>query len=222
MGATCSECGAATSGRAKSGLCRPCGVRRKNQDPDFVAKRAADLAAMNRNRRKPRPHCACGSEISMGAARCRPCNMREVLNTPAVKAKSAASLAKLHQTDPEFHERHKASAQRGLARVPADPAHRAKLAENGRRVGPINVAATRTPAARAKAARSLSRTKLAHIPLDQRDLYRSLMAKGFSAAEREQMVCEQAETDRQRAPRLVRQSEEQMRARDERRRQEAY
>jgi hypothetical protein len=222
MAPTCSECGASTSGRVKSGLCRPCGLRRKNQDPAFVAKRRADMIAFNRSRKQPRPHCECGVEISLHAKRCRPCSVRVALLAPEAKAKGAASLSRKHRSDPEFHERHKLAAKRGLDRHLADPANRAKLVELGRRTGPINVRHTQRPEARAKARISISNTLLAHIPADLRALYRALESQKLTAAEREVIVLDHAETERQRAPRLVREAEQQMRDRAEQRQREQY
>lgn len=222
MGSPCFDCGGPTSGRGKSGRCRPCSLARVNRSPEIVAKRSAAATANNKARRHARPHCACGKELSLGAVRCRPCNMTAVLHRPEVKAKSAQALSLRHRSDPAFHERHRERVKLAIAERMQDPAFVAAKSEAGRRVGALNLEKTRGPESRAKAGRAISAARLAHIPADQRDLYRDLIRKKVPAAEAIILVAEQAEIERQRAPRLVRQSEQQMRARAEQREQEAY
>lgn len=102
------------------------------------------------------------------------------------------------------------------------PGEREKRAAAGRKNGIHNLAATRSPEVRARAGRSISATKLAHIPNEYRGWYVELKASGYTAAEREQMVRERLAHDQAEAGQRVANALERQRLRAAREKAQAY
>jgi hypothetical protein len=124
--------------------------------------------------------------------------MKRVYADPVVKA--------------ERSERSRKASQIRLAK----PGERERLSQWGRTTGPINLQATRAPEVRAKAGRSISAVKLAHVPSGYRALYMDLKRQQLSAPERLRLVLEQQEADRRNAAQHVAAAEAAMLAKHQR------
>lgn len=141
-----------------------------------------------------RPNClspdACQAK---GPRHCRQCACI-AMNADPIRAAQVSADMKARLSDPEYKARHLA----GLKRCWNDPANVEKRREAGRIYGPANILATRTPEARAKAGRAISRTKMGWCPLDLRPLYTKLR-NSFGAAKARNMIEEQMRVDARRA-----------------------
>lgn len=127
---------------------------------------------------------------------------------------------KQRMADPAIRERQTELTRAGIARSLQDPAMLELRREMGRVYGAKNIETTRSAEVRAKAGKAISDTKLAHIPPSLRAEYRELVRKrGLSAAEAERIVIQSAE---QCARREIAKADAKMRAKDERRKAEAY
>lgn len=222
---TCVECGVAIHAKSKTGRCRVHALAVINSDPEISARRAAARDAFNATRKKaPRVCSDCPTPISRGSkGRCRRCTNLILNADPERHAKAAASYRKRYRSDPAFREAVTQRNREGVARAMANnPRFVEARRENGRKAGRLNIHHSWTPEVRARAGRTNSARRLAHIPADYRDLYRDLIKQDLSAAERTRIVLEHAEADRLRAARTVQQSEQQMRERHERQQREAY
>jgi hypothetical protein len=128
---------------------------------------------------------------------CRSC-FNHVRNAdPEFQERRRQAMRAKWQTDPEWAERQRAR----FAALNECPERRAKLSERMRG----NELWRRSSYAREVgspqrmlAGRKGSATKLSHIPGDYRDLYRSLVKKGLTAADAEAAVRHHAEAERQR------------------------
>ncbi|MBB4837273.1 hypothetical protein HNP52_000324 [Sphingomonas kyeonggiensis] len=197
MARTCSSCGTGIGPRGKTGRCRPCHTAWLLTDPEMVAKRAEARLAFNTARRMDRPHCAeCGIEVGLKSKWCRPCARSKFGRDPEVRSRAAATLAEKHRTDPAFHEQHRARVQAAMDRCKQDPAFSAQRREHGRRYGKHNIELTRSPESRAKAGKTNSARRLAHIPPGYRAYYRELIKKKLPATERARLAIERYHLDR--------------------------
>lgn len=218
-------CGGMAGPHSKTGRCKPCAIAFVNSDPEIAAKRRAKAAEFNVAKRHPRRSCCdCGTEISLTAkARCRPCAQIVRNADPERRRKAGETYRRRYETDPQFREAVIARTRATTAREMAtNPRAREVRRENGRKCGPRNIHRSWTPEARARAGRTNSARRLAHIPVDYRDLYRDLIGQDLTAEERARIVLDHAAAEQARAPRLVREAEQQMRERAERRQREQY
>ncbi|WP_139809985.1 hypothetical protein [Sphingomonas azotifigens] len=199
MKGNCSDCSQAIAKVGKSGRCKRCQLVFINSDPETVARRAAAREAFNGPRRVVRSCPDCGGRMAAGSTRCRTCSNRRVASSPEVRAKAAATFRMNYNADPARQAEHRARVRATVERARIDnPAFFEARRENGRRHGPRNIDKSWAPEARAKAGRSISARRLAHIPSEYRDLYRDLTKQDLTAAERERIVLDHAARDRAR------------------------
>lgn len=111
---------------------------------------------------------------------------------PERRQKAAATMRR-KMADPVFRAEMAEASRAGTARAMQDPEFVERRREIGRRHGLRNIRHTWTPEVRARAGRNISAVKLAHVPADVRDMYRSLVNTGLSAAERLAIVLEHRE-----------------------------
>ena len=147
-------------------------------------------------------HCAgCGKEFKRKSGSktgyCQPCYMRDVHHArPEVRAGiSAAMKAKL--ADPHERAAHRERTRRGrIERLERDPEFREMVRQQGKAVGKLGIGGHQPKGSpsRVAAGKSVTRTKLADIPLEYRDLYKRLR-KEFGATESRRMIAEQAAAD---------------------------
>lgn len=107
---------------------------------------------------------------------CGQCSRRD----PAVAAKKSATIRERYATDPGMRERHHAAMVRHnqsvkMREVASRKAKTLRIWELAK--------AAQTPETRAKAAKTLSERKMAHIPAELRDEYRALRRRGLKPME---------------------------------------
>lgn len=130
---------------------------------------------------RPSPSCAVSRACGLCAAAldwrntsgyCRGCFFIARWQDPAFRAAHSEGLRRKYQADPVFAEQARARA-RAASQSPAREAALARLhAREGWRAG---LAAMRTPEARAKAGKAISRARMAWCPPHLIDLYRHLI-----------------------------------------------
>ena len=149
--------------------------------------------------------CECGTKLAHNPRRkgnrCQPCAMRAVATDPGKRAKSSIAMKAFYEK-PGAREAHGASVSRAYReRVKADPAHKKRFQEIGRRLGTSDKRG-HEPAgspARKLAGKRQSATVLADIPLEYRDEHRKRVKNhGIKAADSKRMVAEQIERDTER------------------------
>jgi hypothetical protein len=165
-----------------------------------------------------RPHClkveACEAK---GPGHCRRCAATEQNKCPDRRAKTSAAMLARYQ-DPTYRAEHRRRTLAGVAAESEDV--REARRRNGREVGSKNIEATRPPEVRARAGLSISATKMAGVPVPQRDEYRRLVRGGYaSAAEAKRILAEEAAA---RARRDVAEVLQKQRARAAREKAQAY
>lgn len=118
----------------------------------------------------------------------------EACADPTRKAKRRERLAEIYATT-DLRARQSQTRKEYLRRKMAeDPAFAEKQRENGRRL--VTLGNMPSPEDRKRAGRSISKTRLAHIPLEYRDDYLALGRKTkMTAAERTDVILEQAASD---------------------------
>lgn len=103
----------------------------------------------------------CGARVSYrSSGRCVTCANRALrLDKGHVERQAAAMVA--FNTDPARAEARRAGARKAVRTKAKCPETMAKMSEAGKRNGPRNIAATRSPEVRARAGRSISEVKQA-------------------------------------------------------------
>ena len=130
-----------------------------------------------------------GSQNTSGYCRVH-FNQRPV--SDETRAKRSASIKRFIAANPEWQQ----ERQRKSTETLRQPEYRQARRENIYRQQLWNVKWERTPEFRAKLGRSISDTKLAHIPRDYRAFYRTLTKQhGYKASEAERLVAEMQERD---------------------------
>ena len=186
MTRVCSDCGGAIAERNQSGRCKV------HRDAFNRRTRAAS--------RKRVPCIGCGRDTVTG--RCASCASKAALALPEARAAISASALARWAT-PGAREEHSRRIKASFATL--SPAERERFKDAGRKgyhaglALPEVAAKTNSPAIRAKAGRSISATKLAHVPAAYRPSYRDLVKRGSTAAEALALVTDQAAADQRRA-----------------------
>lgn len=160
-------CGKALSRHNRTGYCRACYSR------SVLVKPRAER------------FCSCGVAITRHSrsGQCRTCAM----SSPEVCERRTAGIRAAYRHNPDFLERQR----RWMAELNRQPEARARSGEQARRIKLWEYGLPKMmPEVRARQGKTLSDRRLAHIPEEVREEYRSLVARDFTAAEAERIVTE--------------------------------
>lgn len=124
-----------------------------------------------------------------------------VAANPEWRAKQIAGIKRKHASDPEFLSALRARARKQGKR--RDTRKQRSERFKRERVWEIGGPASQTPEARAKAARSISSTRMAWCPSELRDAYRELTRLGYRAPEAKALILAQHEADMRRFARKI-------------------
>lgn len=148
-------------------------------------------------------HCkGCGKEFKRKVARktgyCHACYMAGPHHAnPDTRVKLSASM-KARLADPNARAEHLERTRRGrVERLENDPEFREMVRQQGRAVGALRLGGQGAPAGsdmRKAAGRSVTRTKLADIPLEYREMHKKLR-KQVGAKESRRLIADQHNAD---------------------------